>query len=433
LLDQGAIPAAALEPSAPSTISARILVAEDDAENNRFLVEVLSAEGHSVAVARDGDSALAQAASDEFDLVLLDLGLPRLSGFEVLERLQRDGWHTPVVVVTGRRGVADAVRCIEQGADDFLTKPIHIELLRARVNSSIEKMRLREREFGQFFPPKLARQFAHRPKLINELPSKHAEVSVLFCDLRNFTLISERVGPETTTRWLRAVMNELTECVVGSEGVLVDYAGDELMAMWGAPEEINDHAARACATAVEILRRLPAISARWRASIGGATDLAIGINSGRALVGHVGTQRKTKYGALGDAFNIGSRVLGATRYVGARVLISGATCAALGPHWSGGSIRRLAQVQLKNVAQPLSLSELRPAHNGDEATALFCVFERALAHFENQQFEQAAALVKQLLTDHSSDGPLLSLSARIDAAMTESATDFDPVWQLPSK
>ena len=278
---------------------AHILVAEDDEVNRRFLCDVLSDEGHTVTCVGDGDTALRRAENDDIDLVLLDLGLPGISGFELLERLRADGWRTPVIVVTGRGGVDDAVRCIKQGAEDFLTKPTEIEILHARVSACINTMRLREREIGQFFPPKLARTFARRPKLIEDLPGKHADVSVLFCDIRNFTATSERLGPEKTTTWLRAVMHELSECVIANEGVLVDFAGDELMAMWGAPEEIPDHATRAGNTAVEILRRLPVMSAEWQTHIGGDTDLAIGINTGRAMVGHIGTARKTKYGALG--------------------------------------------------------------------------------------------------------------------------------------
>ncbi|MFT4560463.1 MAG: CheY-like chemotaxis protein [Gammaproteobacteria bacterium] len=132
---------------APS--AARILVAEDNLANRQLLTDVLIDEGHLVELASDGVEALALAESADFDLLLLDLGLPKISGFEVLERLQARGWQTPVIVVTGRSAVHDAVRCIEHGADDFLTKPIQIEILRVRVNSCVEKMRLREREFGQ--------------------------------------------------------------------------------------------------------------------------------------------------------------------------------------------------------------------------------------------------------------------------------------------
>jgi len=409
---------------------AKILIAEDDIENRRFLAEVLTSEGHRIELANDGPQALARVQESDCDLLLLDLGLPGLSGFEVLEKLQRNGWQTPVIIVTGQRGIDAAVRCIEHGADDFLTKPIQIEILRARVKSCIEKIRLREREFGQFFPPKLARQFARRPSLVNDLPSRDAEVSIMFCDLRNFTAISERLGPEKTTRWLRGVMNDLCEIIIANEGVLVDFAGDEVMAMWGAPEEIEDHAQRACMTAVQILRRLPRIDMAWRDRIGTETDLAVGINTGRAMVGHVGTARKTKYGALGDAVNVGSRVLGATNYFKSRVLISGATQNRLGPDWTGGVTRRLAKVRVKNLARALDLYELRPAGDPESDRDLDSRYAIALDHFEKQAWRAAADELEALLERHPNDEPSAVLLLRVRAALEPGGSAADPVWTL---
>jgi adenylate cyclase len=416
-----------------ATYAARILVAEDDVVNRQLLADILIDEGHAVEVAGDGIAALARAENADFDLLLLDLGLPKISGFEVLERLQASGWKTPVIVVTGRSAVNDAVRCIEHGADDFLTKPIQIEILRARVNSCVEKMRLREREFGQFFPPKLARQFARRPNMVNELPSHDAEVSVLFCDIRNFTAISERLGPDITMRWLRGVMHELSELVIDNEGVLVDFAGDEIMAMWGAPEATQQHATRACNTAVQILERLPAISASWRGQIGVETDLSIGVNSGRAMVGHIGTSRKTKYGPLGDTVNVGSRILGATAHLRTRLLISGQTRAAVDEHWTNGLSRRLCQVRMKNLAQSVELFELRPVSDGVSQNDLTERYEQALAYYETHTLQQAAALLGQLLVDYPDDGPSLVLMSRVVGAMLAPDALPDPVWTLPSK
>jgi class 3 adenylate cyclase len=426
VLDAPSIVAATADP-------AKILVAEDDAENRRFLVEFLTNEGHTVALASDGSEALAQAEQSDFDLLLLDLGLPTITGFDVLEQLQSRGWQTPIIVITGRRGVDDAVRCIERGADDFLTKPIQIEILRARVKSSVEKIRLREREFGQFFPPKLARQFARRPSLIYDLPSRHAEVSVMFCDIRNFSAVSERLGPEKTTRWLRGVMHDLCEIIIENEGVLVDFAGDEVMAMWGAPEEISDHAAKACDTAVQILEHLPSMSMAWRTTTGCETELAIGVNSGRAMVGHVGTARKIKYGALGDVVNIGSRVVGATKYFETPLLITGATRDQLNVDWSTGAIRPLCEVRVKNIAQSVELCEVRPSSELPEYRDLGERYALALKNFECQLFEQASNELERILVDHPNDGPSRTLLARIVGAIESNDAHFDPVWTLSGK
>lgn len=412
---------------------ASILVADDEAEIREFLSEVLTGEGHEITQAVDGAEALRMAQEGDFDLVLLDLGLPKLSGFEVLEKLESSGLlhHLPVIVVTGRRKVQDAVRCIEHGADDFLTKPVQLELLHARVNSCLERKRLREAEFKQFFPPQLARQFARHPNL-RDMEGKFAEVTLLFCDIRGFSSITERLGPGDTVRWLRAVMGDLSGIVIDNGGVLVDYAGDELMAMWGAPAEIPDHAERACLTAVEMLRRLPQLNDIWFDIIGARTNFGIGINSGRALVGNIGTDRKFKYGPLGNAVNLASRVQGVNKRLQTNLLITGATKDALSESAFPGCIRHVCKVKVINIDEPVHLYEIAvdPRPGWDQLREKY---EEALTCFEGGQIREATALLGNVLSMHPTDGPTFQLLNRIADAKTSPGRTVDAVWTLLGK
>lgn len=412
---------------------ASILVADDEAEIRDFLAEVLSGEGHEITQAEDGETALRLAQEGDFDLVLLDLGLPKLTGFEVLERLEAAGQlhHLPVIVVTGRRKVQDAVRCIEHGADDFLTKPVQLELLHARVNSCLERKRLREAEFKQFFPPQLAREFARHPDL-RDMEGKFADVSLLFCDIRGFSTITERLGPRETVRWLRAVMGDLSGCVIDNGGVLVDYAGDELLAMWGAPSEIPDHAERACATALEMMERIPRLNEVWSSVIGAQTDFGIGINSGRALVGNIGTDRKFKYGPLGNTVNLASRVQGVTKRLQTNLLVTGATRDALPQQTFGGRMRRVCKVRVINIDEPVHLYEVA-VDPGPSWTQLRDQYERALASFEAGQIREATALLGAVLAHHPTDGPTFQLLNRIADAKTNPGRAVDAVWTLQGK
>lgn len=410
---------------------AHILVAEDEAENREFLAEVLTSMGHRVTIAEDGIQALERSQQRDVDLVLLDLGLPKMSGFEVLDQLKASGHlnHTPVIVVTGRKGLDDAVRCIENGADEYLTKPVQIELLRARVGSSVEKKRLREKEFDQFSPG-LARELARHPNL-REMKGKHAQVTVLFCDIRRFSSISEKLGPEKTVSWLRYVMDELSSCVLETDGVLVDYTGDELFAMWGAPDETEDHAQRACETALQMFKRLSRIDKRWEKHIGERTEVGIGINSGVALVGNVGTARKFKYGPLGHTVNIGSRVQGATKFLQTPLLITGATRELLG-NWTNGKVRQLCRVRVVNIQQPIEIYEV--TRNRRPAWKTLCTgYEEALKRFSAKDFGKASAILGQILADHPNDGPSLMLMSRVVDAMLATTGEFDDVWTLPGK
>src|SRR5262249_30543675 len=166
--------------------------------------------------------------------------------------------------------------------------------------------------FEQFFTAELARQLAARPDL---LEGRDTEVTILFCDIRGFSRISERLGPSCTVEWLTDVMTALSECVLTWQGVLVDYIGDELMAMWGAPEPQEDHARLACRAALDMLARLPGLSERWQPVLGEPIEIGLGINTGVARVGKSGSPHKIRYGPLGNTVNLASRVQGATKYL----------------------------------------------------------------------------------------------------------------------
>jgi adenylate cyclase len=418
--------AAAAHPAAIEP--ARILVVDDSAETCGLLTKFLTRERHVVQTAHDGRTALELLNNSDFDLVLLDFMMPGLTGFEVLQRIKDDERlrHTPVIMISALDSVDDMVPCIERGADDYLTKPVDFALLKARVSASLERMRLREREYGQYFGPELARQILRNPQLIQE--ARQADVTVLFCDIRGFSRISEQLDPSLTVRWLSDVMAELTACVRRQHGVPVNYIGDELVAMWGAPEERNDHAQLACRAAFEMLGRRAKISDRWQGVIGDATDFGIGINSGIAQVGNTGSSVKVVYGPLGNTVNLASRMQGATKYLGAQLLVTGNTQRRLNGEFAS---RKLCQVRAKNIQEPIELYELLTPDR--QPARLVERYEAALTHFEGQQMPQAAAMLSQLLVEHPQDGPALLLMSRVVDRLLRREEAFSPVWDLPGK
>jgi adenylate cyclase len=280
--------------------------------------------------------------------------------------------------------------------------------------------------FEQFFTPELAQELALRPDL---LTGRDAEVTLLFCDVRGFSRISERVGPRRTVEWLGEVMSTLSECVARHSGVLVDFVGDELLAMWGAPRVQADHAQLACLAALDMLVAMPALDARWKEQLGESTRVGIGINTGVAHVGNTGSNKKFKYGPLGNSVNLASRVEGATKYLKAPVLITGATRKQA---TSLPMSRRLGQVRVVNIAEPVELHEIRAA-NEAERTRLFAAYEQALDAFEQQQFQQAAKQLGEILAEFPMDGPSLTLLARAVEYMREPPNTFDAAWQLQGK
>ncbi len=241
-------------------------------------------------------------------------------------------------------------------------------------------------QFEQFFTPKLARQLERNPGL---LQGRDTEVSVLFCDIRGFSRITEHLGPARTLEWIGAVLEALSDCVQAHGGVLVDYIGDELMALWGAPEDQPDHARLACQAALDMLGKLPLLDKDWQETLKEPMGLGIGVNTGTARVGNTGSRFKFKYGALGNTVNLASRVQGATKHLKCRLLITEATRARLDDRFA---TRRLCQVQVVNIAGPVTLHELAPADQPDWAEAKQ-VYEQALAEFEARNFGTAARIL----------------------------------------
>jgi adenylate cyclase len=284
----------------------------------------------------------------------------------------------------------------------------------------------RKVQFEQFFSTELAGELESHPDLLN---GRDQEVTVLFCDIRGFSRVSERLAPAQTMEWIGDVLSVLSEEVVATGGVLVDYVGDELLAMWGAPKRQEDHAARACHAARRMLRQAASLSERWQTVVGASTEFGIGISSSLARVGNIGSTRKFKYGPLGNGVNLGSRVQGATKYLRVPVLVTGATRRLFGSEFLS---RRLCSVRVVNILEPVDLYEL-DCTNEATREKIFRSYEEALLMFENREFAGAARALGNLLAVVPGDGPSLVLLSRAVDCMIREPPDFSPVWDLPGK
>jgi adenylate cyclase len=212
--------------------------------------------------------------------------------------------------------------------------------------------------------------------------------------------------------------------------VLVDYIGDELMAMWGAPEVQEDHARLACRAALAMQSLMPKMNERWQARLGEPMSLGIGVNTGRARVGNTGSRHKFKYGPLGPMVNLASRIQGATKYLRTPLLVSESTQAMLGDEfWC----RRICKVRVVNIVTAVNLFELSAAGNTNWQ-AIQPPYEHALEDFERGDFQAAARTLGNLMAEHAEDGPSMVLMGRaINALVAPESGTFDSVWELPGK
>jgi adenylate cyclase len=298
----------------------------------------------------------------------------------------------------------------------------------ARVESEAQASRRRV-QFEQFFTPDLVAALDNDPAL---LEGREREVTALFADIRGFTAVSERLSPRLTCELIRDVMEHLTARVMESAGVVVDYIGDGLLAMWNAPVEQPDHAARACRAALAMRDGLAEFNRRWQDRLSGPLGLGIGINSGIALVGNTGSHKKFKYGPLGHTVNLASRVEGATKHLGVRLLITGSTRERLGRSFA---TRRLCRARVVGITGDVELHELHAESASADWLSRRESYERALSLYESGKWSEACQALFPLLNgdEGTYDLPSLTLLSRAVECLKAPPADFDPVLELKSK
>ncbi|MGI9518054.1 MAG: adenylate/guanylate cyclase domain-containing protein [Pirellulaceae bacterium] len=302
-----------------------------------------------------------------------------------------------------------------------------IELVACAVASGYARIQQEKTSarFQQFFAPELAKKLIHSDEL---LQASQRDVTVLFCDIRNFSLISEDIGPQETSRWVQDVLTKLSDCVLKHEGVLVDYIGDELMAMWGAPDDQPDHASLACHAAIEMINTLPALNAYWQPLINAETSVGIGINSGPANVGNTGSTQKFKYGPLGDTVNRASRVQSLTKSLNLHILITGQTRNSLPENCA---VRRIGRARVVNIEEVIELFELQTGNATPQSRT--DQFEEALAHLESGDLVEAAELLVSSLDFRQPDRPALLMASEIIKRLVTGNSRERYEWEFDKK
>ena len=315
---------------------ASVLVVDDDPVNRMLLSRSLERDGHRVATAEDGRQAWEMLQRDDFDVVLLDVLMPELDGCEVLERIEGDTElrHLPVIMVSALDELETVVRCIELGAQDYLSKPFNPVLLRARINAGLAKKRLRELErrqvrdaFSRFVPEQIVDEVLTRTDEDLRLAGVRRNATVMFGDLRGFTTFAQTMPADIVIDVLNEYLSEMSDAVLDNGGTLVAYMGDGIMAVFGAPLEVTDHADRALDAAREMLReRLPRFNGWLRENrFGDGFNMGVGVNSGPVMSGTVGSARRLEYAAVGDTTNTAARLEAMTKGTPHPILIAEST------------------------------------------------------------------------------------------------------------
>jgi class 3 adenylate cyclase len=300
-----------------------LLVVDDNKVNRILLARGLEGDGHKVETAENGRQALEKLRAESFDLVLLDIEMPEMNGYQVLETCLQDSElrDIPIIMTSSLDEIDSVVKCVELGAEDYLNKPVNAVLLRARVNASLEKKRLRDEQrklFRTFATKEIADELL---KTGFSLGGKYVNASVMFADIRSFTTIGEKHEPSETIQLLNNYFALMFEAIVGNQGTVNQLEGDGLMAIFGAPIPQEGHREHAVRAALEMIELLKGFNLQQAAQNKIQIKIGVGIATGKVIAGYTGTQYRATYTCVGDTVNLAARIEKYTKEAGRPILI----------------------------------------------------------------------------------------------------------------
>jgi len=335
-----------------------LLIVDDNKVNRILLARGLEQDGHKVEVAENGRLGLEKLRVGSFDLVLLDIEMPEMNGYQVLEVCLQDDElrNIPIIMTSSLDEIDSVVKCVELGAEDYLNKPVNPILLRARVNASLEKKRLRDEQ------RKLFRTFATKEvadellKTGFSLGGTYVNASVMFTDIRSFTTITESRSPAEIIEMLNDYYALMFDAITGHGGSVNQMIGDGLMAIFGAPVAYADHCERAVQAALEMLELLVVFNQQQAALNKPQIKIGVGIATGSVIAGFTGTQHRATYTCIGDTVNLAPRIESYTKVASKPILIDAETRASLP---DAIQVDALGEVIFKGKTIPMQVYSVR--------------------------------------------------------------------------
>jgi adenylate cyclase len=306
---------------------------------------------------------------------------------------------------------------------------ILISLYRALIEEK-EKRRVRT-AFGQYLSPEVVRRLLVNPRLVE--PRK-TEITVMFSDIRGFTTISEKLDAQELALFLNQYLSDMTKIVFDRRGTLDKYIGDAVMAFWGAPMEDEEHAVRACQTALTMMARVHELQKEWRAAGKPALDIGIGLNTGVASVGNMGSSLRYGYTALGDSVNLSSRLEGLNKDYGTHILVNETTYARAKD--AGFVFRELDLIRVKGKKEPVVICELVCDVKSltPEIEMLLDCFADARKLYEERRWTEAQSAFQTIIDRWPEDGPARAYWIRCQEYLfDEPPANWDGVFTMTHK
>ena len=365
------------------TSYATILVVDDNETNRTVLHDLILSIGYTPALAENGLSALAQIRKAPPDLVLLDILMPGMDGYGVLEQMKDRGMlrEIPVIIVSSVDQLDSIVRCIEAGADDYLIKPFNSALLKARISACLEKksLRYREEEFrrlvedynlnleakvrdqikkittveleranlSRYLSPSIVESVLKSERAV-DLGGSKKRVTVLFADIRGYTRLSQELAANDIMRFLNEHFTEMSKIIFEHEGTLDKFIGDSVMAVFGSPFATGHDEANAVIAAQQMQRTVERLRKKRRGTGRSPFEIGIGINTGHVIAGNIGSPEKMDFTVIGDTVNLSARLQGVAKR--GEIVVGEPTYEVVKDRFT---FEEIGEISLKNSIKPL--------------------------------------------------------------------------------
>lgn len=406
-----------------STLGRKVLLVDDNCDNRELVGIQLNRLGIEVVEARTGSEALAALATKAIDLVLLDLMLPDVNGYDLLKQIKQDKArrNLSIIIISGVKDEQSAIRCIEAGASDYIVKPVNATLLRARVSSLLERKLWEDKEaaylgnleasydfirkvFGRYLSNDVMQRLLYDGDGLT-LGGERREVTILLADIRSFSVISQQLAPEDCVRLLNNYFAVMTDIIMSYQGTVDEFIGDGILAIFGAPLADPLHSDHAVVCALAMQNAMPEVNRYNRANGLPEIDIGIGINTGPVVVGNVGSELRTKYGVVGHHVNIASRIESCT--VGGQVLASAQTVASMSAETR---YRAELDVDVKGCTDPLKLYDLKGV--GEPYNISMAATEAVLVNLDEPVTLEVRLMQGERLSQSTGLGRVLACCAR---------------------
>ncbi len=376
---------------ASEVIQGRILVVDDNQSNRNLLAHQLHRQGHEIEQAASGREALKAVREKTPDLILLDLFMPDMNGFEVLREMRQDEAlrSIPVIIITGLNDKNAAVKCIEAGAFDILIKPVNPALLQARVSACLERKAWQDKEkeyqqkleasytfirkvFGRYMSDEVVKEILDADDGM-QLGGSKRKITIMMTDIRGFSMLSQELDAQDCVKILNNYFGIMTPLIQKYDGVINEFLGDAILAIFGAPVVAENHAQQAVACALEMQQAMVEVNDNNREWGLPSIEMGIAVNTGEVVVGNIGSENRSKYGVVGHHVNLTARIESFT--VGGQVMASEYTIAELKPEVT---IANILEVDAKGIKERVKIHDI---------TAIGAPYNLALA--SDEQVPQA--------------------------------------------